>query len=87
MGVGVKTFGILEKTAPLSGPGWGTCNHFLAFAVLMTLGCSSHPVTIAALIAGLILYGGAIAILQSFTSYRHAEWSNLIAEGIGIFAG
>ena len=36
---------------------------------------------------GLLAYGVLIEILQGLTSYRHAEWADLLADGLGILAG
>lgn len=37
--------------------------------------------------AGLLLYGGLIEVLQSFTPYRVAEWGDIIADGLGVIIG
>ena len=36
---------------------------------------------------GLIGYGGFIEVCQSMTTYRTAEWGDLVADGIGIVTG
>jgi VanZ family protein len=40
-----------------------------------------------ALFLGLLFFGGLIEILQSFTTYRFAEWIDWIADGVGVLAG
>ncbi len=36
---------------------------------------------------GLLAYGAAIEVLQSFTPNRQAEWGDLLADGLGIALG
>jgi VanZ family protein len=38
-------------------------------------------------IAGLILYGMLIELLQGMTGYRYPEWGDVLANGIGVLAG
>jgi VanZ family protein len=78
----------LVPTAPqLPTTGWDKGNHVLAFSVLTVLGCRAYPARVAAILAGLLLYGGLIEVLQSFTPYRLAEFGDLFADGIGILLG
>ena len=37
--------------------------------------------------AGLLCFGGAIEIAQSFTPTRNAEWGDLLADAVGMAAG
>ena len=67
--------------------GWDKGDHFLTFAVLTILGCRAFPAHIAAVLAGLLAYGGLIEVLQSFTPYRLAEWGDLVADSLGIIVG
>lgn len=67
--------------------GWDKSNHVLAFAVLTILGTRAYPARIAAVLAGVFLYGGLIEVLQSFTAYRFAELGDLIADGLGVLIG
>ncbi|OGA36400.1 MAG: hypothetical protein A3F75_03380 [Betaproteobacteria bacterium RIFCSPLOWO2_12_FULL_64_23] len=67
--------------------GWDKGDHFLTFAVLTILGCRAFPAHIAAVLAGLLVYGGLIEVLQSFTPYRLAEWGDLVADSLGIIVG
>lgn len=69
--------------------GWDKTNHLLAFVVLTLLGRRAYPAHLVAMLAGLLLYGGVIEILQSFVPTRFAEWMDLLtdAAGIGIGAG
>jgi len=78
----------LAPTAPeLPSTGWDKGNHVLAFAVLAILGLRAYAPRVAAIMLGLLAYGGLIEVLQSFTTYRLAEWGDLLADGIGILAG
>jgi VanZ family protein len=78
----------LSPTAPeLPGTGWDKGNHVLAFLVLTVLGCRAYPHRIAVILAGAVLYGGLIEVLQSFTPYRSADWADLIADAVGVFFG
>jgi len=38
-------------------------------------------------VIGLIAYGMLIELLQGMTSYRHPEWGDVLANGIGVLAG
>ena len=67
--------------------GWDKTNHVLGFSVLAVLGCRAYPARVAMTLFGLLLYGGLIEVLQSFTPDRYAEWEDVIADGIGILAG
>ena len=62
-------------------------NHFLGFITLAVLGLQGYPKRGSALFAGLLLFGGLIEILQSFTTYRLADWTDWLADGIGVTAG
>jgi VanZ family protein len=78
----------LAPAAPeLPTTGWDKSNHFLGFITLAVLGLQGYPKRGSALFAGLLLFGGLIEILQSFTTYRLAEWIDWFADGIGVTAG
>lgn len=66
--------------------GWDKTNHLLAFSVLFILGCKCYTRT-HLLFIGLVLYASLIEILQFFTSYRSAEWSDLFADMMGLVLG
>jgi VanZ family protein len=67
--------------------GWDKSNHFVGFATLALLGLPAYPRYRLAVLAGLVLYGGLIEVLQSFTTYRQAEWLDLLADAIGVAGG
>lgn len=70
--------------------GWDKLNHTAAFAALGLAACLSLagwgrqrwlP------LSGLLVYGGAIEIGQLFVPGRSCEWSDLLADAIGITLG
>lgn len=67
--------------------GWDKSNHVLAFAALAFLAHKAWPGRIWLLLPGLLAYGALIEILQSFTTDRYAEWSDLWADGLGLLVG
>jgi VanZ family protein len=75
----------LGPDAPTTG--WDKTNHLLAFVTLAILACQAWPARIAAALAVLLLYGGLIEVLQSFTGYRSAQWADLLADAMGLLAG
>ena len=78
----------LMPTVPhLPTTGWDKTNHLLAFAVLAWLGCHAYPQRMVSVLSGLLVYGALIEILQSFTSYRFADWHDLLADGLGLVLG
>jgi len=78
----------LAPAAPeLPTTGWDKSNHFIGFITLAVLGLQGYPKRGATLFVGLLLFGGLIELLQSFTTYRFAEWIDWIADGIGVIAG
>lgn len=69
------------------GTGWDKSNHLLAFALLAILACRAWPASVVAALAALLVYGGLIEILQSFTGYRSAEWADWLADAVGLLLG
>ena len=77
---------LLPASAHLPSTGWDKANHCLAFATLGSLGYKAFPGRIIPLLIGLLAYGGLIEILQSFTPHRQAEWTDLLADTLGLLA-
>ena len=78
----------LMPTVPhMPSTGWDKANHLLAFAVLAWLGSQAYPLRVASVLIGLLAYGALIEILQSFTTYRFADWHDLLADGLGLLVG
>ena len=46
-----------------------------------------HRMALGWTFAGLVAYGMAIELLQGMTTYRFAEWGDVLANGTGIAAG
>ena len=78
---------LIPPTDSIPSTGWGGDEHVLAFSVLTVLGCLAYQPRIMKVIVGLIAYGSVIEILQSFTSYRLGEWSDLFSDCGGIAIG
>ncbi len=66
--------------------GWDKADHALAWLALGLLGMIGWPGRAPAVLAGLLVYGGAIELLQGFTGWRHAEWADLLADALGLVA-
>jgi VanZ family protein len=71
----------------LPSSGWDKSNHFLAFSVLAYLGCKSFSHNVLTLTSCLIVYGGMIEVLQTFTPTRVGEWQDLVADTLGVLTG
>lgn len=67
--------------------GWDKTDHLLAFSALALLGGWSYPGRIKTVLAGLLAYGALIECLQSLTTYRFAEWADLLADSLGLALG
>jgi VanZ family protein len=83
----VLALSLLPLGPEMPSTGWDKTNHLLAFSMLGCLGCLAFPERIRAVLLGLLLYGALIEVLQSFTSYRFAEWGDLLADAIGLLPG
>ncbi|MNV60738.1 VanZ like family protein [compost metagenome] len=67
--------------------GWDKSNHVLAFVVLTFLARKVWAEQFWLVLLSLLGYGALIELLQSLTPYRHAEWSDLWADGLGLLVG
>jgi VanZ family protein len=85
--IAVLALSLLPNATELPTTGWDKSNHFIAFITLAILGLQAYPTRSGVLFVGLLLFGGLIEILQSFTPYRSAEWADWIADGIGTLVG
>ncbi|TWG89124.1 VanZ family protein [Cupriavidus gilardii J11] len=83
----VLTLALLPPATPMPTTGWDKSNHLLAFATLLVLGRQAYPTRAWTLAAGLLAYGGLIEWLQSLTPYRYADWSDLLADAVGMAVG
>ena len=84
---GVLVLSLMPAGVRLPNTGWDKSNHLLAFMALALTGLKAHPKRPALLLAGLLVYGGLIEVLQSFTPDRMAEWGDLFADALGLAIG
>lgn len=83
--VAIGVLALLPATLPLPSTGWDKANHALAFAALALLGARCWPEGRSIVLPGLLAYGGAIELAQTlFTSTRMGEWSDLLADAVGL---
>lgn len=68
----------------LPGTGWDKSDHVTAFLVLGLLGLRAHPSAQMRCCYGLLGFGLGIELLQGVLPYRHAEWKDLVADGVGL---
>ena len=88
--VAVSYLALAPKPPAGVDTGWDKLNHVLAFTALALCASLGYPAsrrTRQALLGGLLAYGGAIELLQLSVPSRSAEWSDLLADSIGIGAG
>lgn len=83
----VLALSLAPASPELPTTGWDKSNHLVAFCYLLILGKSSYPSRTLAVFVGLVGYGVLIEILQSFTTYRFAEWGDLVADIAGLSVG
>lgn len=81
---------VLSLLPPSSLPpvhtGWDKADHALAWLALGLLGMVAWPRRKAAVLAGLVAYGGAVELLQGMTGSRQPEWADLLADVLGLVA-
>ena len=58
--------------------------HAILFAVLMLLGSLAWPDRMLAIVLGLLAYGAAMEVAQSFTDYRFGDLWDWVADAIGV---
>jgi VanZ family protein len=83
----VMALALMPPQLPLPTTGWDKANHALAFGVLAVLGLVAYPEHKAAMLGGLLAYGGLIELLQGLTGYRTAEWLDWAADAVGLALG
>lgn len=83
----VLALSLMPPSQPLPSTGWDKSNHLLAFGVLSLLGRRAFAGHWLALLAALAAYGGVIELLQGMTTYREADWLDLVADTCGVLAG
>lgn len=86
--LGVLVLSLVPASPSLPTTGWDKTNHVLGFAILALLARCGYPrLGIVGPLCGLLAYGVLIELLQSMTPDRFSEWSDLLANGIGIVVG
>ena len=63
---------------------WDKAQHALAFAVLTVGACLLWPRATVRVVVGMIAYGAALELAQWFVGWRFAEWSDLLADAVGV---
>ena len=63
---------------------WDKAQHALAFAVLGVWGLMIYPTRPWHVLLGLLCFGGAIEVGQAQTSWRFADWYDLLADAVGL---
>lgn len=66
---------------------WDKAQHALAFAALAVAALLAYPRHPGRVLLGLLLYGGAIELAQAATGWRYGEWSDWLADAVGLAAG
>ncbi|WP_338011430.1 VanZ family protein [Cupriavidus sp. IDO] len=82
--IAVLVLSLMPPTQPMPTTGWDKSNHALAFLVLALLGRRAYVGRGVGVLFALVAYGGLIELLQGMTSYRDADWADLLADSIGI---
>jgi len=67
---------------------WDKAQHVLAFTVLAMTGRLAFTRLSRSLFLGLVVYGASLEVMQTMcTSTRFGEWSDLMADSVGIALG
>ena len=63
---------------------WDKAQHALGFAWLAGCGLLAYPRQVAPVVVGLLLWGGAIELMQAATGWRHGDGLDWLADAIGV---
>lgn len=66
---------------------WDKAQHALGFGWLTLVGLFAYPKWPLRMAVCLLLYGGAIELAQAATGWRYGEWTDLLADGVGVVVG
>ena len=66
---------------------WDKAQHALAFTALALLGLLAYPRQPWRMVLALLAFGGAIDLAQAATGWRYGEWSDWLADAVGLAAG
>jgi VanZ family protein len=85
--VAVLALSLMPTTLETPGTGWDKSNHLLAYALLAWLGLRAYAQRPWPVLLGLLAHGGLVEALQFLTPHRLAEWSDLLADVLGLLLG
>lgn len=80
----VLILSLIPSPESLPSTEWDKSNHLLAFALLAFLGLNAYRGKPQWVYGGLFLFGCMIEVLQSLTTYRSAEWLDIVADTLGL---
>lgn len=84
----VSVLSLLPTTEALPSTGWDKSNHLIGYALLAALARLGWPRTPAwRQFTGLLAWGALIELAQGASGYRHAEWGDALANGLGALLG
>lgn len=83
----VLVLALMPTDVLIPSTGWDKSNHLLAFSVMALLGMRAFPSRTMGVLAGLLVYGVLIEVLQSFTPGRSADWRDVVADAVGLALG
>jgi VanZ family protein len=66
---------------------WDKAEHLLAYAALAVLGWWAYPTQRGVAMTGLVLFGGAIEIIQSASGLRTGDLIDWLVDAIGVAVG
>lgn len=64
--------------------GWDKADHALTWLALGLLGMQAWPQRKLRVLAGLVVFGGAVELLQGLTGWRQPEGADLLADVLGL---
>ena len=63
---------------------WDKAQHAIGFMMLSVAGLAAYPHRYRALSVGLLVFGAAIELAQSFTTWRYGDGWDWVADAVGI---
>ncbi|MFW2355051.1 VanZ family protein [Hydrogenophaga sp.] len=66
---------------------WDKGQHAVGFGWLALVGLLAYRHKPWTMLIALLVYGGAIELLQAATGWRYGEWLDFLADGIGVLIG
>jgi VanZ family protein len=84
LAIGVLSLLPVAYLPPAAFDWWDKAQHALAFLCLGALGLAGYPDRVTRVLAGLLLYGALIEVLQALTGWRYGEWQDWLADALGV---